>query len=303
MPIFNTLFRLYQSLILLLVVSMSAFTIKAQEITPQNLERLQIMEDSMLITVDSMFNAFIPDTHIGYSEKLVRQLVKTLKTPNSYYYTFPKLSQKLNVLIAPDSAFRMFNWEVDYSNIYKRYYGAVQLPSENLKLFGLLDYSEKLGKLAEDTVLTQGKWYGALYYRILVNEVEGKPMYTLFGLNSGSPVSDKKVLDPMFIADNGITFGHPVFGVASRNFPRERVKRFIIEYKKDVSVSLKWDAEKKAIVFDNLVSAVNDPARRYTYIPSGQYDGLRWNNEMWNFVMSIVPIQILQDGEAPTDEK
>ena len=56
----------------------------AQGIAPQDMEKFHTMEDSMLVTADSMYEAFIPDTHLFYSERLVKQLVRTLKMPNSY---------------------------------------------------------------------------------------------------------------------------------------------------------------------------------------------------------------------------
>jgi hypothetical protein len=276
---------------------------RAQGITPQNLERLQIMEDSMLITVDSMFNAFIPETHVEYSERLVRQLVKTLKVPNSYLYPFTKLGEKLNIITPEDKAFRMFNWECDFSTMYRRYYGAIQLPSEQLKLYGLIDYSDKIGKYAEDTILTKGKWFGALYYKIIPTEYNGNTLYTLLGVNEGSPVSNKRVVEAMSVSEEGITFGAPVFGIGSKIHPRQPTVRYVMEYKKDVKVTLRWDADKGLIAFDELVSGINDPARKYTYRPSGQYDGLRWNDGMWNYQRNLMPIQVLQDGQAPIDEK
>ena len=275
----------------------------AQGITPHDMEKLQIMEDSMMVTVDSMYEAFLPDSHIGYSERFIRQLVKALKIPNSYMYPFNKLKEKINIIAPDDNAFRIFNWSIDKSEIFKRYYGAVQLPQEKLKLYGLIDYSDQLAKGGEDSVLTKGKWYGALYYRIMTNEVEGKQVYTLFGFSAASPVSNKKILDPLIITDSTITFGAPIFGIESKNFPKQRINRFILEYKKGVQVGLNWDNEKKVIIFDDLVSQLNDPARKYTYVPSGQYNGLRWYNEMWNYMMNIMPITELQDGQAPSEEE
>ncbi len=274
----------------------------SQEINPHDLERMQIMEDSMLTTIDSMFGAYLPDTHVGYSERLIRQLVKTLRVPNSFQYPFDKIKERINIIYSDDRAFRIFNWGVDISEIYQRYYGAVQLPSEKLKLYGLSDYTEKVGKGAEDSILTGGKWYGALYYRIMTNEVEGNKIYTLFGFSESSPLSNKKILDPLTITDSTITFGAPIFGVGSKNFPKQRINRFILEYKKGVQVSLKWDAEKQAIVFDDLTSQVNDPNRKYTYIPSGDYNAFTWGNDMWNFQMHFVTVKILQDGEAPLED-
>ena len=275
----------------------------AQGIAPQDLEKLQIMEDSMVVTIDSMYEAYLPDTHVGYSERFIRQLVKTLKYPNSYLYPFDKLKDKISIIYADDNGFRIFNWGVDMSMIYRRYYGAIQLPSEKLKLFGLSDYSQEMARGAEDSILTNRKWYGALYYRILHTEVDGQKIYTMFGFNGGSPLSNKKVLDALTITDNDITFGAPIFGITSTNFPGKPVNRFILEYKKDVQVSMNWDSTRNVIIFDNLVSQVNDPNRKYTYVPSGQYDGFRWNENMWMYLPNLIPIKELQDGEAPTDEK
>ena len=274
-------------------------TIPAGVISPMNLEKLHIMEDSMAVTADSMFEAFIPDTHIEYCERFVKQLIHALKIPNSYYYDFPKLKDKINFIQADDSAFRIINWGIMPTLNTERYYAAIQLPQEKLKLYGLTDYTENLGKGAADSILTGGKWFGAIYYRIISKEIDGKKVYTLFGFNGSSPISNFKFLDPMTIDERGVTFGAPIFGVGSENFPKQPINRFVLEYKKGVQVSMNWDAERHAIVFDYLVSQVNDPHRKYTYVPSGQYDGFRWGNGIWNYVRDLIPVTILQDGQAP----
>jgi len=273
----------------------------AQAIAPQDMERLHIMEDSMVVTVDSMYDAFIPDTRIGFAERLVRQLIRILKIQNSWEYSFDTLKKVINIIYSDDSAFRMFNWEVTPSNITKRYYGAIQLPGPQLKLIGLNDYSEELGKGLEDSVLSNRRWFGAIYYRIMGHDVQGQRVYTLFGFNGTNSLSNKKVLDPMTFNGNGVTFGAPIFALGSKNFPGRGINRFVLEYKKDVQVSMNWDPERNVIIFDKLVSQINDPNRKYTFAPTGQYDGLRWENERWNYVSDLIPVTILKDGEAPED--
>ncbi len=170
--------------IVLLIALMACSKAFSQNIAPQDMERFQIMEDSLLVTADSMFNAFIPDAHLGYSERFVKKMIRALKIPNSYYYPFDRLKEVINIIYADDQSFRIFNWEIVPSNVLKVYFGAIQMPSERLKLYGLRDYSEELGKGAEDSILTHGKWFGALYYRIMSEDVGGHKIYTLFGLNS-----------------------------------------------------------------------------------------------------------------------
>ncbi len=274
----------------------------SQRLEPQYFEKLRIMEDSLIATSDSMYEAFLPDLRLGYSERFARQLIHALKIPNSWLYPFDSLRNVINIIQPDDSSFRVFNWEITPSNVAKRYYGAIQLPGEKLKLIGLNDYSEEVGKGAEDSVLSDGKWFGALYYRIMAKDIKGRKMYTMFGYNASSPISNKKLLDAMYFEDNHVVFGAPIFGVSSHNFPGHRVNRFILEYKKDVQVSMNWNDEHHMIVFDHLVSQMNDPHRKYTFVPSGQYDGMKWDNNTWNYVLDLIPVTILKDGEAPSDQ-
>jgi len=131
------------------------------------------------------------------------------------------------------------------------------------------------------------------------NTIKGRKIYTLFGMNAGGMLSNKKVLDPMYFDGNGVMFGAQIFSVTSPANPQQPVRRFVLEYKKDVTASMNWDAERQMIVFDKLASVSNDPTRKYTYVPSGQYDGFVWANDMWQYQRDLVNVKILQDGEAP----
>lgn len=261
---------------------------------------LKVMEDSLVVTADSMYSAFIADERVVYNEKFVKQLVRALKIQGSYSYPFNELQKRINIIAPEDKKFRIFNWSIAPTDITRRYYGAIQMNSDDLKLYPLFDYSNNLSKGAEDSVLTGGKWYGALYYRIMSHDVDGETIYTLFGLNASNAISNKKVMDPLKITAAGPVFGAPIFNVRSEGRPNERVNRFIIEYKKEVQASMNWDAELNAVYFDKLVSQVNDPNRKYTYVPSGEYDGFKWEGGHWNYVQNLIPIDALKDGQAPT---
>jgi hypothetical protein len=143
-------------------------------LTGADLKAMRQMEDSMAATADSMYGAFLPDTRIAYSERFARQLVKSLKLPNSWTYDFPKISKRIHILYPNDKAFRIFNWDIAPSEVNRRYYGAIQMRGEQLKLYGLVDYSMLIGKNAEDTILTGGTWFGCLYYRIHDEDIDGQ---------------------------------------------------------------------------------------------------------------------------------
>lgn len=282
---------------LLLVVLLS---ISAKSYAQIDLKRIQQIEDSMLLTADSMYHSFIPDDRAAYTERFVKQLVQALKVPGSWNYEFPKLQQEINIMYPDDKSFRIFNWGIAPTEVTRRYYGAVQLPEEDLKLFPLFDYSDKLKKCTEDTVLSNGVWFGGIIYKIMTTNVDGEPVYNLFTLNAASAISNKKILDPMTVTEKGVIFGAPIFDIPSTCKSEQPRKRFILEYKKEVQASMNWDADFNAIYFDRLVSQVNDPNRKYTYVPSGQYDGLKWKGGKWVYVENLIPIDIREDGEAPT---
>lgn len=288
-------------LLAFLVSICSSLGTHGQVISPQDLEKLHKMEDSLVFSADSMFNAAIPDARPAYSERFARQLVRTLKIPNSYWYPFDTLKKMVNIVIADDNAFRIFNWEIEPTPATRRYYGAIQMAHPDLKLVGLNDYSAQLEAGLEDSVLPASRWFGALYYRIIAHDVNGQKVYTLFGLNSASSISNRKILDALTFTPKGVTFGAPIFGIGSQNIARQPVKRFVLEYKKDVTASMNWDPEQNMIVFDRLASVSNDPSRKYTYVPTGQYDGFAWSDGMWNLRKDIMQITILKDGEAPNE--
>ncbi len=260
------------------------------------------LEDSLIKTADSMYGALLPDTRISYSERFAKQLVQALKIPDSWNYKFEKLNSKINILYPEDGGFRIFNWEIAPTDETRRYYGAIQLPSTSLKLYGLVDYSQELGKNLEDTVLTGGKWVGALYYRIHSENINGQPVYVLFGRNAGNRTSTKKILEPLRFEPTGPVFGGQLFNIRSTEHPASRVNRFVLEFKKDIQVGMNWDPAKRVIYFDHLVSQVNDPARKYTYVPSGQIDGFRFNGATWDLIQDIVQIVPRVDGQAPIGE-
>lgn len=271
---------------------------KAQKLDSEDRQELAKMEHALVKLADSMYQAAIPEERLVYCESFIKKMVQALKIPNSYYYDFAELGKTINMIAPDDKSFRILNWVVPLPGNQVRHYGTIQMPSEELKMYPLVDYANELGKFAEDSVLTGNKWFGALYYKIIASEVQGRKLYTLLGLNSSSPISNRKVMDPLFFTEEGIVFGAPVFNVSSEN-TAGRINRFIMEYKKDVQASLNWDNDKKMIYFDKLISQVNDPNRKYTFIPSGEYDGFRWENGQWNYVQNLIPVQSLKDGEAP----
>lgn len=289
-------------MLLLFLTGIAAPSFAQKEIDKEGMAELTRLEDSLLVIADSMYNAPIPDYRMDYCVKFAKTLRKALDIPNSFYYPFTKLEQKVHILYPEDKSFRIINWMIAPSEILRRYYGAIQLQGTDLKLYPLRDFSEKLDQGAETATLTADQWYGCEYYKVMEQNIQGEKMYLLFGFSSNGTSSNKKILDIMSVTPNGPVFGAPVFLLPDARGQRLIAKsRMVLEYKKAAQVSLNYDAAKGMIMFNRLMSEINDPNRKNTYIPTGQTDGLKLENGQYMFVKDAIQVLKLQDGQAPID--
>lgn len=220
--------------------------------------------------------------------QFIRTMVRALKVGDSFHFSFDSL-QRISILTAGDQSFRILNWVLPFADSTYRYYGTIQMNDPGkLKLFPLFDYSSLISK-PTDTVTNQEHWFGALYYRMLeVKSAAGKPYYLLFGWDGNDPHSNKKLIEVLSFNSKK----EPVFGASLFDFgkydPRNKVRRFILEYKESAQVSIRYDDELKMIIFDHLQP--EDPSAKddyTTYIPDGTYEGFKWENGKWHHVDNV----------------
>jgi hypothetical protein len=302
-----------KKIVLLCVLSLAAFGSFAQEfenLDPARqqvhqkdislLSPLEILEDSLVYMADSMFFSALDDRRIDGSYEFIRIFKSFLKTPGSFQAPLKKLREKIVIMDAPDNKFRIYNWEIIRGPVERRYYGSIQMNDGSS--MPLVDISDRVLRGAEDSVFSHTRWYGNLYYNIISRDIGGETAYFLFGWNGNSLNSERKIVDVLrFDAAGKAIFGADVFTVIERNkkFPR---KRLIVEYEKGAKVFLNYNTDTKQIIFDHCESQIGDPAKKYTYIPDGTYDGMIWKNDKWEMVENIIPITILKDGEAPVEK-
>ncbi|MBY0481716.1 MAG: hypothetical protein K2Q21_10190 [Chitinophagaceae bacterium] len=216
-------------------------------------------------------------------------LVQALKQPYSFSYSFDSLIT-ISKLYAPDSSFRIFTWQVmkDYSSYHQK--GAIQMKTADgsLKLFPLFDYSDYTD-FPGDSVRTTSNWIGAVYYNIVLKTFNNKNYYTLLGYDENNARTTKKWMEVLSFD----AAGKPVFGGRYFNYPPDSIKlpqpayRFCLEFKKQASAKLNYDAELDRIVFAHLVSETGEVREKQTLIPYGSYEGFRWQNGKWVYEKNI----------------
>jgi hypothetical protein len=250
--------------------------VHAQQITKADLKILNKKQDSLSILSWRIANEISPINRLKSDSVFIRILVRSLNVKNSFYFNFD--SVQIGKIYAPDSSFKIFTWEVERSKDKIRQRGVIQYKTNDgkLRITPLIDNSEFMESFNETG--NAQNWIGALYYKILLNEYEGKKYYTLIGFDNNNSESNKKWIDMLtFNENNEPVFGTPVFKHGTRGM----LNRYHLEYKKEAHVKLNWDVEQNMIIFDHLSSENGFVNQRKTYVPDGDYEGFKWEKGMW----------------------
>ena len=287
---------------LLLICVLCIAPVFAQHVSASDRKELLRKEDTLKhLSGDMVFKDNASDRFRSDS-LFTRILVRALKTKNSFYFPFDSLN--ISKLYAPDSSFRIFTWELKKDEYIFLQKGAIQMnmPDGSLKLYPLFDYSMFTPRPV-DSVRYRNNWIGAIYYRIVEKEFHGRKYYTLLGFDDYSIASNKKWLEVMHFNERG----EPVFGGPVISFKEDSVRkpvqaRFNIEYKKEAKTFFNYDPEKDMIVFDHLISESNEPEKKSTYIPDGDFEAFKWENGQWVHVERLdLGGEKLKDGAFPKD--
>ncbi len=274
----------------------------AQSTSAADLKALRKKEDSLTIFALQIIRGRTVADRFKADSQFTKMFVRALKINNSFNYSFDSLIT-ISKLSPPDSSFKIFTWQMVINDNVVRQHGAIQMRTKDgsLKLFPLIDKSAITQKII-DTIANNFGWIGALYYKIIQKQAFGKNYYTLLGYDENNIRSNKKIIEVLSFDNNG----EPVFGGSYFRAPDNSISnnfgaRFIMEYKKDASPRLTYDEDQDMIIYEHLISETGEPEKKYTYIPDGDYEGLRWNDGKWVHIEKVFT-QKLEDGNAPVPE-
>jgi hypothetical protein len=259
-------------------------------------------EDSMKGYAYGIVNDSAAEDRFRSDSNFIRSLVRALRLPNSFYYPFDSL-QTISRLYAPDSSFRIFTWQFKKDNMLYLQEGAIQMnqPDGSLKLFPLFDASMFTSNPL-DSVRTRQNWIGAIYYRIVEKRWQGKNYYTLLGFDDFSETSNKKWMEVLTFSDQGEPrFGGPYFSFQEDSVRKPTQYRFNIEYKKEAGTRFNYDPSLDLVVFDELISENNQPEKKDTYVPDGEFEAFQWKDGKWVHLQKGIFTAKLKDGDFPRE--
>jgi len=253
---------------ILFIVMLAGFSAKAQ----QNMHKLEVFQDTLIKISNAAHAEVFDENKLSINGRFVKTLVDALKTPNSFNYPFDSL-KNVSVIKSPDQAFRILSWYLQLENGTYRYYGAIQMNTNNgpLKLFPLIDQTENMN---DPNIITDNqKWFGARYYEIIpVTSGSRLPYYVLLGWKGNNQSTTKKVIEILYFNKDNLTFGAPVFDgkeLKAKN-------RMIFEYTKSNAMFLKTDKKAGMIVFDHIAPFDPEMVGRFEFYGSdGTFDGFK----------------------------
>jgi len=249
---------------------------------------------SQISLQDSVYNLFIDFVHSSNeakkndnSKKFSDGLKAALKTDAKAEFAFDSLKKYKVMLESPDKQVRIFTWDVEAEDFTHTYYGFIQAynrKSKKFEVYELKDKSEGM-KDPENVNLESTKWFGVYYYQIAEAKYKKKKYYILLGWDGNNRITSKRLIDVLYFDSKGF----PKFGDAIFTDEKGKIKkRIIFEYQAGIFMSLRYDEEKKVIIFDHLSpSNVNLEGQYEFYGPDFTYDMLQFKDGKWQYIKNV----------------
>jgi hypothetical protein len=260
-------------------------SVQAQRISAADAASMAVQQDSLHYLSDMILRGKDEQARQEANDRFIPKLVQALKTPYSFNFRFDSLTT-VSIQYPQDSSFRIFSWGLELETTFYHHYGAIQMKTDDgkLKLFPLFDNSDYMNP---DTIANNKSWYGCLYYKIIQRHYFNAEFYTLFGWDANNIRSQKKLIDVLMFKDGQPIFGGPFFSFMEDSAPKPTRNRFILEYKKDATIGLSYNAEMDMIVYDHLISESNQKSKPSTFVPDLDYEGFKWKAGKWMHIDKV----------------
>ena len=245
-----------------------------------NISLIKEYEDTLKIIAHEMMYADIEKDRRIANNGFITNLNEVLQYEKSFKFPFDSL-KTISIVESPDKKFRIFTWFLEKDNETYEYYGIVHYYNRIRKKYEIITLTDKSNEIRnpEQADLDAKKWYGGVIYDIIYIKTNGRKYYTLLLWDGNNRYSTKKMIDIMYFSGNNkIKFGLPIF----RNIEKNTKKRVIMEYDSKTSFSIKYDEQRKQIIFDNLVASNKELEGLYEYYtPEGTFNGYTYKNGKW----------------------
>lgn len=271
------------------------------QISSTNWQQLQKKEDSLKTFAYDIIQGRNAEIQFKADSQFTKMFVRALKINGSIHYPFDSLIS-ISKLSPKDSSFKIFTWQLLINENTVRQHGAIQMKTNDgsLKLFPLIDKSTMIENI-EDTITGNLDWVGSVYYQLIETKAFGNTIYTLLGFDENSLNSTKKIIEILTFKNGKPVFGGGNFSFQDNKSQKKSIARYIMEYKKNASPRLTYDSILNMIIYEHLISETGEPNKKYTYIPDGDYEGMKWADGKWVHINKVFT-EVTPEGQPPVPE-
>ena len=285
--------------LLLLTLGSSTNTLWAQNrLNAEDTKYVSAVEDTLGLLAYAFVNDSLEENRFLAVRAFIPTLVKALKKPGSFSYPFDQLNS-VSIQYPADSTFRIFTWQLYVDKDTYRYFGAIQMNSDELKLFPLVDRSFEMEEELDAAALSADRWYGTVYYNLHTVAYGDQTYHLLFGYDGYEFFRKRKVVDVLRFVDGKPVFGAPVFVKQESDGSFTQKNRLLLEYSAAASVRCNYDPALDLLMFDHLTMNGGEYGEGPVQIPDGTYEAYRLNNGKWEYVEKVFD-QILDEAPRPS---
>ena len=230
--------------------------------------------------IQGLFNQLYTDSISDvepFLDSIRVEMTAALSMHGSMEFPWSRLD-KIGIISSEYKRMRVFSWHVESDMDHYRYFGFIQvgLKKGKIKLYELKDNGKpQRGVIKSDQ--TKSDWFGKLYYQVLSNKYKRKTYYTLLGMDFNNVHSTIKSVEVMVIQRNEPHFVRSLFSK-----DRDFADRLVLEYAKQVAISVRYDPGTGMITFDHLAPFPPIYENNFEfYGPDGSFDGLEFEGGHW----------------------
>lgn len=181
------------------------------------------------------------------NEHFRKILIRDLSLAQAWEYNFDTL-KFLSVQKPEKGDFKIFTWSLLLERGRCESQGIILKYSSTHKRYKVIELTDVKGSVEspEKETFKGGRWYGALYYKMITNKYKGETFYTLLGWDGMNEMSQVKVIDVLTFDSKDM----PVFGkMVFRGMNKTAQKRVLFQYSDESVMALNY--EKQGYIIKN----------------------------------------------------
>jgi hypothetical protein len=266
------------------------------QLTELEIKHFSDLEDSLRKISTRVFFSKKEINRFEANKEFIALWNVVLKDEKSLQYPFDSLKKDVALVLSPDKKFRIITWDMRKEDQTYFYFGFIQVnttkqlkkgwfkkeSTSQYEFFQLLDKSASV-KTPENYISDPSKWFGMLYVDCIKSSDD---FYTLIGWDGNDKLTQRKFIDVLSFKEDG----KPVFGKDVFKFPGKFAKRIMFEYASEVSMSLKYNQNRKELIFSHLAPNTPDPmleGQFQYYGPDGSFDSMSMKKGTWVYEPAI----------------